>query len=88
MTRGVTPVLITMMRRAPDRTPAELGLAGRSRRIAERHFRGVRIVATGGFHAPVDMYGVGSHFLRGEPNDYTADVVRVRLRRTERRRSR
>jgi nicotinate phosphoribosyltransferase len=90
LTRGVTPVLIKMIRRALDRTPVELGLAGRWRSIAERYFRAVRIVATGGFHpakirffeaqhAPVDMYGVGSHFLRGESNDYTADVVRVRI---------
>ena len=90
LARGVTPVLITLMRRALDRAPGELGLAGRWRRIAERYFRGVRIVVTGGFHpgkirlfetqrAPVDVYGVGSHFLRGEPNDYTADVVRVRI---------
>jgi nicotinate phosphoribosyltransferase len=45
----------------------------------------VKIVASGGFDAerihafeesgvPVDSYGVGSAFLRGE-NDFTADVV-------------
>jgi len=90
LARGVTPVLITLMRRALDRAPAELGLAGRWRRVAERYFRGVKITATGGFdprkirffearRAPVDMYGVGSHFLRGESNDFTADVVRVRI---------
>jgi len=88
--RGVTPILVRMMRQALDQAPSALGLSGRWRRLAERYFRGVRIVATGGFgpekirffeaqHAPVDMYGVGSAFLRGEPNDYTADVVRVRI---------
>jgi len=50
----------------------------------------VRIVATGGFdpgkirffeaqHTPVDVYGIGSYLLRGEPNDFTADVVRIRI---------
>ena len=45
----------------------------------------MKIVASGGFDAeritafeesgvPVDSYGVGSAFLRGE-NDYTGDVV-------------
>ena len=29
--------------------------------------------------APVDVYGVGSFLLRGAANDYTADVVRVRV---------
>ncbi len=88
--RGVTPALVFRIRAALDGVPAGLGLAGRWRRIAERYFRGVRIVVTGGFDAgkirfferyrtPVDVYGVGSHFLRGEPNDYTADVVRVRI---------
>jgi nicotinate phosphoribosyltransferase len=48
-------------------------------------YRGVRIVASGGFTAerireferlgvPVDAYGVGSSLIRGE-NDFTADVV-------------
>jgi len=88
--RGVTPILIRKMRRALDEVPAGLGLRGRWQRVADRYFRGVRIVATGGFdpekirfferhRAPVDVYGVGSYFLRGEPNDYTADVVRVRV---------
>ncbi len=50
-------------------------------------FRGVRIVASGGFNAErirefeaqgvaVDAYGVGSSLIRGE-NDFTADVVLV-----------
>ena len=88
--RGVTPVLAKLLRRALDEAPAGMGLAARWRRAAERYFRGVRIVATGGFdrekirffeqqRAPVDIYGVGSSLLRGEPNDYTADVVRVRV---------
>ena len=90
LSRGVTPVLARLIRRALDRAPAGLGLSGRWRRLADVYFRSVRIVATGGFNpekirffeahrAPVDVYGVGSHMLRGEPNDYTADVVRVRV---------
>lgn len=88
--RGVTPVLARIVRRALDDAPAGLGLAGRWRREAERYFRGVRIVATGGFtrekiryfeseRAPVDVYGIGSALLRGDANEYTADVVRVRV---------
>jgi nicotinate phosphoribosyltransferase len=53
--------------------------------LDEHGFERVKIVASGGFDAerisafeesgvPVDSYGVGSAFLRGE-NDYTADVV-------------
>ena len=88
--RGVTPILARLVRRALDEAPAGMGLTGRWHREAERYFRGVRIVATGGFtrekiryfeseRAPVDVYGIGSALLRGEANDYTADVVRVRV---------
>ena len=53
--------------------------------LDEHGFERVKIVASGGFDAeritafeesgvPVDSYGVGSAFLRGE-NDYTGDVV-------------
>jgi nicotinate phosphoribosyltransferase len=66
---GVNPRLVEKVRAALDQ-------AG---------FRGVRIVASGGFTAgrirefeatgvPVDAYGVGSSLIRGE-NDFTADVV-------------
>ena len=86
----MTPVLARLVRRALDEAPAGMGLTGRWHREAERYFRGVRIVATGGFtrekiryfeseRAPVDVYGIGSALLRGEANDYTADVVRVRV---------
>jgi nicotinate phosphoribosyltransferase len=68
---GVNPPLVHKVRDALDR-------AG---------FRGVRIVASGGFTVerirefedagvPVDAYGVGSSLIRGE-NDFTADVVVV-----------
>jgi nicotinate phosphoribosyltransferase len=66
---GVNPRLVEKVRGALD----------------EAGFRGVRIVASGGFNAqrirefeaagvPVDAYGVGSSLIRGE-NDFTADVV-------------
>jgi nicotinate phosphoribosyltransferase len=88
--RGVTPALIRLVRQTLDLQPAALGLPSRWRRVAERYFRSIRIVATGGFDAgkirfferqrtPVDMYGLGSHLLRGAACDFTADVVRVRV---------
>jgi nicotinate phosphoribosyltransferase len=53
--------------------------------LDEHGFERIKIVASGGFDAdrisafegsgvPVDSYGVGSAFLRGE-NDFTGDVV-------------
>ena len=88
--RGVTPVLAKLVRGALDQASQGMGLSGRWRTAADRYVRGVRIVATGGFdpgkirlfekrRAPVDVYGVGSFLLRGAANDYTADVVRVRV---------
>jgi len=90
--RGVTPVLAKLVRAALDEASRDTGLSGRWRRVADRYFRSVQIVATGGFdpgkirlferrRAPVDVYGVGSFLLRGQANDYTADVVRVRVGR-------
>ncbi len=57
---------------------------------ARRYFRQIQIVATGGFNpqrialfesmtVPVDIYGVGSYLFEGENNDFTADVVRVKI---------
>lgn len=88
--RGVTPVLIRMIRQELDRLGAALPVPSRFRGAAEDFFRGIRIVASGGFdpdrirvfegrRAPVDIYGIGSYFLRGAACDYTADVVRVKV---------
>ncbi len=88
--RGVTPVLVRRMRDALDAQPDALVLPPRWRTVARRYFRSIRILASGGFdperialferhRAPVDIYGIGSYFLRGASNDYTADIVRVRL---------
>ena len=88
----MTPALVRLVRHALDGASRGAAAAGASQEIADRYFRGVRIVASGGFDpgkirfferngAPVDIYGIGSYLLRGAANDYTADVVRVRLGR-------
>ena len=70
--RGVTPGLVVLLRRALDN-------AG---------YGHVRIVASGGFDeakirrfeqlaVPVDVYGVGSALVSGAGFDHTADIVRV-----------
>ena len=67
----------------------------RTATLAERYCREVKIAVTGGFtpakirqfedlQVPADIYGVGSWLLSscdvcGTNNDYTADVVRVRI---------
>jgi len=87
---GVVPRLVENIRRALDTLHASAEVPEEARDEARRWFQGVRIVVSGGFHperirrferlgAPVDIYGVGSYFLRGPNNDFTADVVRVRI---------
>ncbi len=87
---GVTPSLIGNLRSALDDGYTKMNLRGEWREKAKTHFRNVKIVVTGGFDperirmfesvgAPVDMYGIGSFFIRGENNDFTADIVRVKL---------
>jgi len=71
-TRGVTPRLIFLLRKALD----------------DAGYGHVRIVASGGFDAkkirrfedlavPVDVYGVGSALVSGSGFDQTADIVRL-----------
>lgn len=92
---GVTPRLVFAMREAIDREWQGWGLAGEDRALAEQYCREVKIAVTGGFapakirqfeelQVPADIYGVGSWLLNscdldGTNNDYTADVVRVRI---------
>jgi nicotinate phosphoribosyltransferase len=92
---GVNPRLVFLMREAIDREWQAWGLAGEDARLAERYCREVHIACTGGFNAakirqfeelgvPADLYGVGSWLLSscdvcGTNNDFTADVVRVRI---------
>ena len=92
---GVNPRLVFLMREAIDREWQGWGLAGEEKALAERYCREVKIVVTGGFtpgrirqfedlRVPADVYGVGSWLLSscetcGTNNDFTADVVRVRI---------
>lgn len=92
---GVNPRLVFLMREAIDREWQSWSLSGDDRRLAEQYCHDVRIAVTGGFTAarirqfeelmvPADIYGVGSWLLSscdvcGTNNDFTADVVRVRI---------
>jgi len=87
---GVCARLVTNLRRALDEEPERLDLPPEWHDRARAYFRQIQIIVTGGFNperialfeqlgVPVDSYGVGSYLLRGENNDYTADVVRVKI---------
>ena len=92
---GVNPRLVFAMREAIDREWQGWALAAEDRKIAEAYCKDVRIAVTGGFtparisqfeelKVPADLYGVGSWLLSscdvcGTNNDFTADVVRVRI---------
>jgi nicotinate phosphoribosyltransferase len=92
---GVNPRLVFLMREAIDREWRNWGLEGEAARLAEEYCQEVRIACTGGFNpakirqfeelrVPADLYGVGSWLLSscdvcGTSNDFTADVVRVRI---------
>ena len=87
---GVNPRLVRNIREALDTLADRLDLPHGWLERARRYFRNVKIVATGGFtpqriqqfetqQVPVDIYGVGSFFFEGENNDFTADIVRVKI---------
>jgi len=92
---GVTPELVRIVRDALDNAYKDWGYSGKDEEEAKRYCRGIKIVATGGFDpekielfetegVPVDIYGVGSWLLSsckrcGTNNDFTADVVRVKV---------
>lgn len=92
---GVNPRLVFAMREAIDREWASWGLEGRDRELARQYCQDVKIAVTGGFTAakirqfedlgvPADIYGVGTWLLssceeHGTSNDFTADVVRVKI---------
>jgi nicotinate phosphoribosyltransferase len=92
---GVNPRLVFGMREAIDAEWRSWQLTGEDRKIAEQYCRDVKIAVTGGFTpakirqfedlgVPADIYGVGSWLLSscdvcGTNNDFTADVVRVRI---------
>ena len=87
---GVNPRLIWNIRRGLDAAHEGMELPDEWLGRAREYFRRVGIVATGGFtperirlfeslKVPVDIYGVGSYLMRGEKNDFTADIVRVKI---------
>jgi len=92
---GVNPRLVFAMREAIDREWTSWDLPEADRRLAEQYCKDVKIAVTGGFtpakilqfeelKVPADIYGVGSWLLSGcdvcgTSNDFTADVVRVKI---------
>ncbi|MCX7702494.1 MAG: nicotinate phosphoribosyltransferase [Planctomycetota bacterium] len=87
---GVVPALTRKMREALDSLAVRLGYTGEKKRDAVKYFRGVKVVASGGFNeeklkrfsvedGKVDFYGIGSAFLSRNLVDFTADVVRVKI---------
>jgi len=87
---GVVPRLVRKLREALDTFHASGRVPEREREEARRYFQGVKIVVSGGFNCervewferegvPVDVYGIGSSFFTTGHNDFTADVVRVRI---------
>jgi nicotinate phosphoribosyltransferase len=92
---GVNPRLVFLMRAAIDREWQSWPLSAEDKALAERYCREVKIAVTGGFtparirqfeelSVPADIYGVGSWLLSscdvcGTNNDFTADVVRVKI---------
>jgi nicotinate phosphoribosyltransferase len=87
---GVNPRLVWNVRRALDAAYETMELSTEWLSQARDYFRSIKIVATGGFtperirlfeslNVPADIYGVGSYLMRGEKNDFTADIVRVKI---------
>jgi nicotinate phosphoribosyltransferase len=92
---GVNPRLVFHLRKTIDDAWERWDLAPAWRERAAQWCRDVKIVVTGGFGpkkirrfeelgVPVDIYGVGSSLFsnsdeEGTNNDFTADVVRVRI---------
>ncbi|GAP13531.1 nicotinic acid phosphoribosyltransferase [Longilinea arvoryzae] len=93
---GVTPRLVFNVRQALDTATESWDIPERLRDQARAFCRGVKIVVSGGFNAeritrfeklgvPVDIYAVGSSLFdnhEGTITDFTADVVRVKVRDT------
>jgi nicotinate phosphoribosyltransferase len=92
---GVNARLVFAIRDALDHDWERWDLAGEDLPRARAYCRAVKIAVTGGFtpdrirefedlKVPADIYGVGSWLLsscepHGTGNDFTADVVRVRI---------
>lgn len=90
---GVNEVLVSKARAALDEAWTTWGVEDDEVEAARVYCRNVKIAVTGGFDrerirkfeqddVPVDIYGVGSTFLRNDPStntDFTMDVVRVKI---------
>lgn len=90
---GVSARLVRVVRDALDAAYEAWGETGEMLDAAHDYCRRVQIVVSGGFNrdrierferdgVPVDVYGVGSTFLRNDSStntDYTMDIVRVKL---------
>jgi nicotinate phosphoribosyltransferase len=87
---GVSPKLVRRLKQALDEAYLTVDVPTKWRDNAKDYFQNIKIVASCGFDPeqidvfekdgiPVDVYGVGSYFLRGQSNDYTADIVAVRI---------
>ena len=92
---GVNSRLVWNLRNSMDTAYLDWKLEGEAAQVAKKWCKGVKIVVTGGFNVekinqfeqlgvPVDIYGVGSSLLEnsskdGTNNDYTADIVRVKI---------
>ncbi len=92
---GVSAPLIRTLREAMNTAWTRWHVPPKLEDAAKRFCQQVKIVASGGFSAerirqfeadgvPVDVYGVGSTFLRNDARtntDYTMDVVRIKIGR-------
>ncbi len=92
---GVTPRLVFYLRKAIDEAWNDWTLPDEWVERAQAWCRDVKIVVTGGFNphkirrfeelgVPADIYGVGSSLFsnsdaEGTNNDFTADVVRIKI---------
>ncbi|GAB4128667.1 MAG: hypothetical protein Fur005_44660 [Roseiflexaceae bacterium] len=92
---GVTPRLVFLLRQAIDDAWKRWSLTPEWEPLAREWCRDVKIVVTGGFGpkkikrfedlgVPADIYGVGASLFsnsdeEGTNNDFTADIVRVRI---------
>ena len=92
---GVNPRLVFRCARRSTANGRAGASPAEDRELAEQYCRDVKIAVTGGFtpakirqfeelRVPADIYGVGSWLLSscdvcGTNNDFTADVVRVRI---------
>jgi nicotinate phosphoribosyltransferase len=92
---GVTPRLVFLLRQAIDDAWKQWQIAPEWSERARQWCRDIRIVVTGGFSpkkikrfedlgVPADIYGVGASLFsnsdeEGTNNDFTADIVRVKV---------